>query len=441
MNYKQTLEYLYNALPMYHRVGVAAYKANLDNTIAICDLLNNPQKQLLCIHIAGTNGKGSVSHMLASVLQASGYKTGLYTSPHLKDFRERIRINGKMISRKYVSEFVTKYQQDFKRIQPSFFEMTVGLAFQFFFDKRTDVAIIETGLGGRLDSTNIIRPVLSVITNIDWDHMNLFGNTLKKIATEKAGIIKHGVPVVIGESSKETDGVFIKKAKEEMSSIVFASNEFESEIVADDKATGKIDVKELQKTGALQIVNVRHKKRLAYKNLTLDLTGKYQLKNVVTVLQTIQLLSKDFNITEVQIRKGLSTVKKSTGLSGRWEVIDINPLIVADTGHNVAGIKAVMEMINSIEFEKLHFIIGLVNDKEPGKILSLLPLTAEYYFCKANIPRGLDEKILAEAALEFKLKGKTYESVKAALKAAKKNAKQKDLIFVGGSNFTVAEVI
>ena len=420
---------------MYHRVGVAAYKANLDNTIAICNLLNNPQRQLQCIHIAGTNGKGSVSHMLASIFQAAGYKTGLYTSPHLKDFRERIRVNGKMISKKYISDFVTKYQEDFNRIQPSFFEMTVGLAFQYFFDKRTDIAIIETGLGGRLDSTNVISPVLSVITNIDWDHMNLLGNTLKKIAGEKAGIIKTNTPVVIGESNKATDTVFRNKSKQEKAPIYFASNEFNVEY-AEEPGKSSFLI-----TNPSILINVKHKKKLIYKNLELDLTGKYQLKNVLTVLQSISLLMNAFNITEKNIRKGLANVQKSTGLAGRWQVIDIDPLIIVDTGHNMAGMKAVMEMINSIEYSKLHFVLGMVNDKEPEKIMSLLPINATYYFCKAAIPRGLDAKILSEEAAKHRLHGSIYKSVGAAFKAAKANSGIKDLIFVGGSNFTVAEVI
>lgn len=440
MNYRQTIKYLYSALPMYHRVGIVAYKADLNNTIAICDLLNNPQRQLQCIHVAGTNGKGSVSHMLASIFQAAGYKTGLYTSPHLKDFRERIRINGKMIGRKYISEFVSRYKDDFDRIQPSFFEMTVGLAFQYFFDKRTDIAIIETGLGGRLDSTNVIHPLLSVITNIDWDHMNLLGNSLQKIAREKAGIIKHDVPVVVGESNNSTDDVFIKTAHDLNARLYFASKELKAELSAGDSKR-KLTVAQIRQKGTHLRINLSKKKKIIYNDLLLDLTGHYQLKNVVTVIQSIFLLNKEFNITDEHIRVGLSDVKTSTGLSGRWQIINNMPLTIADTGHNSAGITAVLKMIETIKYNKLHFVISLVNDKETGTILSLLPRDAEYYFCKAAIPRGLDVKLLAEEGVRHKLKGNTYKSVKAALSAAKNKADENDLIIVGGSNFTVAEVI
>lgn len=441
MNYQQTLKYLYDALPMYHRVGIAAYKANLDNTIAICDLLNNPQRQIQCIHVAGTNGKGSVSHMLAAVLQAAGYKTGLYTSPHLKDFRERIRINGKMISRKYISEFVTLHKSDFDGIQPSFFEMTVGLAFQYFYDKRIDVAIIETGLGGRLDSTNVVHPLLSVITNIDWDHMNLLGNSLEQIATEKAGIIKQEVPVVIGEVINTTKPIFLRKAEEMNAPIFFASKEIKAELAGERKDSSGGSLHQFQNTKAFLKLNITRKKKLLFRNLQLDLTGSYQLKNIVTVIKSIELLKSDFVISEEHIRKGLSSVKPSTGIVGRWEVIAKKPLIIADTAHNQAGIKTVMEMINKLKFDKLHFVFGMVNDKDPGKILTLLPVKADYYFCKAAIPRGLEASVLAGEAAKYHLKGEIYKSVKSALKAAKNKAGIKDLIFVGGSNFTVAEVI
>ncbi len=441
MNYQQTLKYLYDALPMYQRVGIAAYKANLDNTIAICDLLNNPHRQLQCIHVAGTNGKGSVSHMMAAILQAAGYKTGLYTSPHLKDFRERIRVNGKMISKKFISDFVTNHQKDFEKIQPSFFEMTVGLAFQYFLENRVDIAVIETGLGGRLDSTNVIHPILSVITNIDWDHMNLLGDTLEKIASEKAGIIKREVPVVIGELTSPSKRVFIKKAKEMQAPIFFASKEMSAVLAGTSPISKKNAVKQLSGIEAYIMVDVSRKKKLLYENLQLDLTGSYQLKNVVTVLQSIALLKQHFEIREEHIRIGLSTVKSSTGLAGRWHVISRKPLIIADTGHNQAGLKVVLELVHSLSFDNLHFVLGMVNDKDIDKILSLLPKMANYYFCKAAIPRGLDAVLLAEAAASFHLKGEIYNSVKAALKAAKSKAGLNDLIFVGGSNFTVAEVI
>ena len=441
MNYQQTLSYLYNSLPMYQRIGAAAYKANLDNTIAICDLLNNPEDHLTCIHVAGTNGKGSVSHMLASIFQAAGYKTGLYTSPHLIDFRERIRVNGKMIGRRYVSNFVTKYKADFERIQPSFFEMTVGLTFQYFVDQKVDVAIIETGLGGRLDSTNVIQPVLSVITNIDWDHMNLLGNTLQKIAGEKAGIIKKKIPVVIGEADKITAPVFSNKAKTLKSKIYFASEILTASLADNKKINTPLTINQFRKNNGHLKVNISDQKKVIYKNVDLDLSGFYQLKNVVTVLQSVRLLVSEFNIREKHLRKGLSSVRKTTGLAGRWEVISKYPLTIADTGHNQAGIKEAMEMLRSIKYEKLHFVIGMVNDKDPSKILSLLPPDASYYFCKAAIPRGLDAYILAGEAAKLGLKGKVFRSVKSALSKAKTNAGKNDLIFVGGSTFIVAEAL
>ena len=345
MNYQQTLSYLYNSLPMYQRIGAAAYKANLDNTIAICDLLNNPEDHLTCIHVAGTNGKGSVSHMLASIFQAAGYKTGLYTSPHLIYFRERIRVNGKMIGRRYVSNFVTKYKADFERIQPSFFEMTVGLTFQYFVDEKVDVAIIETGLGGRLDSTNVIQPVLSVITNIDWDHMNLLGNTLQKIAGEKAGIIKKKIPVVIGEADKITAPVFSNKAKTLKSKIYFASEILTASLADNKKINTPLTINQFRKSNGHLKVNISDQKKVIYKNVDLDLSGFYQLKNVVTVLQSVRLLASEFKIREKHLRKGLSSVRKTTGLAGRWEVISKYPLTIADTGHNQAGIKEAMEML------------------------------------------------------------------------------------------------
>ena len=442
MNYQQTLSYLNSALPMYQRIGAAAYKANLDNTIAICEILNNPQKHLTCIHVAGTNGKGSVSHMLASVFQAAGFKTGLYTSPHLIDFRERIRVNGKMIGRRYISNFITRHKKDFDRIQPSFFEMTVGLAFQYFIDEKVEVAIIETGLGGRLDSTNVMTPVLSVITNIDWDHMNLLGDTLQKIATEKAGIIKQKVPVVIGEADKITEPIFSQKAKALKSKIYFASKMLKASLAGNEKINTQLTINHFLKAYRYIKVDISDwKGKLIYKNLKLDLTGHYQLKNVVTVIQSISLLKKEFNISDKQLRKGLSTVSKTTGLAGRWHVISKYPLAIADTAHNQAGIREVMEMLRLIKYERLHFILGMVNDKELSKVLSMLPGDAIYYFCKAAIPRGLDAKILADESGKFGLKGNVYRSVKTALIKAKTNAGIKDLIFIGGSTFTVAEVL
>ena len=439
MNYKQTLDYLYAALPMFHRIGAAAYKANLDNTHALCDLLNHPEKTFPSIHIAGTNGKGSTSHMIASVLQAAGYKTGLYTSPHLKDFRERVRINGKMISQNYVCRFVEDYQEAFEKIKPSFFEWTVALAFDYFRKNKVDVAVIETGLGGRLDSTNVITPVLSVITNIGYDHTNLLGKTLKKIATEKAGIIKKYKWVVIGESHPETKNVFMEKAEKMCSPIFFAdkelkiiqlksTNTFSQSISLDFKITNRQ-------------INFPFNNENEIKNVKLDLTGAYQLKNSRTVMMTLALLHHHFPFNEQQLRDGLSTVKHSTGLRGRWQILSQKPSVIADTAHNEDGIKMVLKQIRNIPHKNLHFVFGMVDDKAIDKILNLLPRKAFYYFCKANIPRGLDAMLLAKQAEQFNLKGTVFQSVKQAFNAAKKNAGANDLVLICGSNFIVAEVI
>lgn len=439
MNYKQTLEYLYAALPMFHRIGAAAYKANLDNTHALCNLLNHPENSFQSVHIAGTNGKGSTSHMLASVLQAAGYKTGLYTSPHLKDFRERIRINGKMISRNYVTRFVESYKDSFEKIQPSFFEWTVALAFDYFRKQKVDVAVIETGLGGRLDSTNVITPLLSIITNISYDHTSLLGKTLKKIAEEKAGIIKKYVWVVIGETHPETEKVFLKKADSTSSPVFFADKEL---MVVKNKSGKPFD--EFMHLGISiknKWINFSFNNQNNISNLKLDLTGNYQLKNIRTVLMTLTLLHKYFPFTEEQLRKGLSTVKQSTGLIGRWQILSRKPFAIADTAHNEDGVRAVMKQLRKIQFEKLHFVLGMVNDKDIDKILNLLPEKASYYFCKANIPRALGAGELALQAAQFNLKGNIYSSVKSAFIAAKKESGKNDLVLVCGSNFTVAEII
>jgi dihydrofolate synthase / folylpolyglutamate synthase len=435
MNYKKTLDYLYEQLPMFHRVGSAAYKANLDNTIAICKLLGNPENKFRSIHIAGTNGKGSTSHMIAAVFQAAGYKTGLYTSPHLKDFRERIRINGKMIPRKKVTGFVEKYKEDFERIRPSFFEWTVGLAFDHFANEKVDIAIIEVGLGGRLDSTNVITPLLSVITNISYDHMALLGNTLPEIAGEKAGIIKPGVPVIIGEKQKGIAPVFMKKAKKEKAPIAFASETFEARRPSSIVIKGK---------HCLQFDSYYSGSNKVYRKKVLcGLTGMYQLKNIITVLTVFQTLGRLNNITipGTAILKGLRDVKELTGLRGRWDILSKSPLTIADTGHNEAGIKEVLKMIDRTPHKGLHFVLGMVNDKDIKKILMLLPETAAYYFCKPGIPRGLDAGELQTQAAQAGLKGKTYSSVKKAVKAAQAAAKKNDLVFIGGSTFVVAEAV
>ncbi len=411
---------------MFHRIGAAAYKADLNNTIAICELLHNPQNKFRSIHIAGTNGKGSTSHMLAAILQTAGYKTGLYTSPHLKDFRERIRINGEMISEKKVTDFVEKYSKQFEEINPSFFEWTVGLAFEFFAEEKVDIAVIETGLGGRLDSTNIITPLLSIITNISYDHKDLLGDTLEKITIEKAGIIKQNIPVVIGETLPEIKNVFVQKAKDQDAKIVFADEYYK---ITEQKYS------EISQTISVTVENENL-------NFTLDLSGNYQQKNICTVLAAVtELQIQGFKISDEQIHIALSNTKQITGLRGRWEILQTNPLTIADVGHNEAGIKEVTEQIHSIKKERVHFVLGMVGDKDRKNILELLPKNFIYYLCKPSIPRGLDEKILFEEAIAIGLKGNYFPSVESAFEEAKKNASSNDLIFIGGSTFVVAEII
>lgn len=415
---------------MYQRTGLAAYKPDLDNSIAICNLLGNPQDKLKCIHVAGTNGKGSTSHMLASVLQEAGYKVGLYTSPHLKDFRERIKINGKPISKKEVVKFTEKHRKDFKKIMPSFFEMTVGLAFDYFAKEKVDIAVIETGLGGRLDSTNVITPILSVITNISFDHTGLLGDTLLKIAAEKAGIIKNGVPVVIGETQHEIEQVFREKARSTNSIIYFADQEH--------KLT---EVHHENKKGHLYLLAGVIKNGIESEKITCDLPGLYQQKNIPTVLKSLEVLSHTFKISEKAQRNGLKRVVKNTGLQGRWQILKTHPLVVCDIAHNEAGIKEVLDQIKTIEHKKLHFVLGMVNDKNIDGIMGLLPKDADYYFCKAAIPRAMEEHELLAKATTFKLHGNTYPSVKKAVKAARAHAGKNDIVFIGGSTFVVAEAL
>lgn len=439
MNYQQTIDYLYAQLPVFTRVGASAYKADLSNTIELCARLDNPQHQFKTIHIAGTNGKGSTSHMLAAVLQVAGYKTGLYTSPHLKDFRERIRINGEMIGEQSVIDFVADHRQDFEEIQPSFFEMTVGLAFDIFAKDQVDIAVIETGLGGRLDSTNIITPLLSIITNIGWDHMNILGDTLQLIAAEKAGIIKPNVPVIIGEKQDDLADLFIRKAKQQNAAISFASDEWSVVSGEWSVVNGYNDLLEIEVTPL-----TTHNSQLTTPPLTLklDLTGTYQLKNIKTVISAVvELRQQGFVITDDHLKTALRQVKTLTGLHGRWEVLNTNPLTICDTGHNPEGIQEVLMNIAAMQYEQLHFVIGMVNDKDSSKVLSMLPKDAVYYFCRPDIPRGLDAGILQERAKAFGLQGEVYSSVPSALAAAQNAAKTNDLVFVGGSTFVVAEVV
>jgi dihydrofolate synthase/folylpolyglutamate synthase len=428
MDYIQTLDYLFTKLPMYSRIGAAAFKEDLTNTIALCKALDNPQTKFKSVHIAGTNGKGSTSHMLAAILQIAGYKTGLYTSPHLKDFRERIKINGEMITEPFVIDFVSRIKPLITIIEPSFFEITVAMAFDYFVKEQVDIAVIEVGLGGRLDSTNIITPELSVITNIGWDHMNMLGDSLAAIAFEKAGIIKHSVPVVVGEVLPETKAVFVSRVKDEEAAMIIATDEL---YVSDWQTDNH----------ALQIT-VANKKNDERKSYELDLTGIYQTKNILTVLETVkQLKLQGWKIAETDLQKGLMHTKKTTGLHGRWEVIQEHPMIVLDVGHNEDGIKQIVEQLEITDHENLHIVIGLVKDKAIEKVLSLLPKHAAYYFTKAQIPRALPEEQLAAKANATGLAGLPYADVNTALKAAINHAKKKDLILVCGSVFVVGEVI
>jgi len=431
MNYQQTLEYLFSQLPMFQRIGSAAYKADLDNTIAICKLLGNPENKFKSIHVAGTNGKGSTSHMLASILQAAGLKVGLYTSPHLKDFRERIKIDNAFISEEHIVDFVEKYKDEFEKIQPSFFEMTVGLAFDYFANQKVDIAVIEVGLGGRLDSTNVITPQVSVITNISLDHTALLGKTIGKIAEEKAGIIKAGVPVIIGESEDHSKPVFEKKAKEQNTSIVFA-----------DEIYKPVNVRHSKNEKLFLKLDVEKNGEPAYKNLESELLGLYQQKNIATVLCVTDVLNKNgYKLSEENIREGIKNAISNTGLLGRWQILSEQPLVIADIAHNEAGIEAVLNQIKHTPHEHLHFVLGMVSDKDISKILYMLPKTAKYYFCKADIPRALPAFELSLEAKKVGLNGDVYACVQDAFIAAKQNASATDLVFIGGSTFTVAEVL
>ncbi len=428
MTYPQTLDYLFSRLPMFQRIGAAAYKANLDNTFAICKALGHPEKKIKCVHVAGTNGKGSSSHMLAAVLQQAGYKTGLYTSPHLIDFRERIKINGKQIPKTDVVKFVEDYKNTFDSIEPSFFEWTVGLAFHYFAAQEVDIAIIEVGLGGRLDSTNVIKPECCLITNIGFDHINLLGNTLQLIAAEKAGIIKEKIPVIISQTQIEVLSVFNTKAQSLKAPISFADKQYK--VISNSIQDNLLCIELHEK--------VKNKTQL-YK---LDISGLYQIKNLQGVLSCLEILKKKgFIIEDDAILKALQNVKKLTGLMGRWQTLSENPLIIADTGHNEDGIKEVLKNLERYTYKKLHIVFGVVNDKDVTSILNLLPKTATYYFCKANIPRALPEKELFDLAKQHDLKGKKFPTVSEALTEAKKQAKPTDLIFVGGSTFTVADAL
>ena len=406
MNYNDTVNWMFQQLPMYQMQGSIAYKKDLTNTILLLDYLGNPEKNLKCIHVAGTNGKGSTSHMLASILQEAGYQVGLYTSPHLKDFRERIKINKEMISEEFVVTFINQHRNFFESHELSFFEMSVGLAFDYFDKMNVDIAIVEVGMGGRLDSTNVITPLISVITNIGFDHTTFLGNTLPLIASEKAGIIKNNIPVVIGEYTEETKAVFYAKAKERNASIYFASD-------------------------------------LISENYPSALLGNYQIHNKKTVLQTISVLQSQnqFLIDEDQIKNGLLKVIENTGLQGRWQQLQDHPKVICDTAHNAAGLKSVMDQLHQEQFKHLHIVLGVVNDKDLTEILALFPKSATYYFCKPNIPRGLEAATLKEKSEDYNLIGAVYASVSDAYQGALANADPSDFIYIGGSTFVVAEIL
>ncbi len=406
MNYAETINWMFNQLPMYQNQGASAYKKDLTNTILLADYLQNPEKEIKTIHVAGTNGKGSTSHLLAAILQEAGYKVGLYTSPHLKDFRERIKVNGEDISEEFVCNFINKHRSFFEQNELSFFEMTVGLAFDYFAKEKVDIAVIEVGMGGRLDSTNIIIPLVSVITNIGMDHTQFLGNTLELIAAEKAGIIKKDIPVVIGEYTAETKDVFISKATAENAQIYFASD-----LIGD-----------------------------TYPSV---LIGDYQIHNKKTVMQTLKVLKdqNEFDVSEENIKNGLLNVVEKTNFRGRWEVLQQEPKVICDTAHNKNGLEIVLRQLQKEVFSQLHIVLGVVNDKDLTEILPLFPQTAIYYFSKPNIPRGLDASVLQQQAAGFGLTGKLCTSIPDAYQQALNLASKTDLIYIGGSTFVVAEIL
>lgn len=405
MTYQDTLDWMFSQLPMYQRQGQSAFRKDLSNTIKFAEALHHPENHFKTIHVAGTNGKGSTSHMLASILQEAGYKVGLYTSPHLRDFRERIKINGKEVRKAFVTGFIKQHKLFFEENTLSFFEMTVGMAFDYFSKEKVDIAVVEVGLGGRLDSTNIITPEIAVITNIGLDHTQFLGDTLAAIAFEKGGIIKSNIPVVIGETQQETTSVFNALAEKNNADIIYA-----------DKQESK--------------------------HYASDLTGIYQSKNIVTVIEAVkQLQKKGFTISEENIKEGLLQVIKNTGLMGRWQTLQLNPKVVCDTGHNREGLNYVMKQLSNEVFQTLHIVFGVVNDKDVASIIDLLPKNATYYFCKPDIPRGMDANELKIFMKAYNLVGEAYDSVNEAYKSALINALPDDFIFIGGSTFVVAEII
>jgi len=428
MNYQETLDYMFTQLPMYQRTGKAAYKANLDTTLALDNYFNHPHTKFKTVHVAGTNGKGSVSHSVASVLQESGLKVGLYTSPHLRDFRERIKINGELITEDAVIDFIENNKEKFEELHPSFFEMTVAMAFDYFEKEKVDIAVIEVGLGGRLDSTNIIAPLLSVITNISKDHTAFLGTELVDIAREKAGIIKKDIPVIVGKKQPEIADLFCAIADERDTELYFAEDIY-TLVSANSQ-------KEIQKLNYMSGLNDNQIE------LSCDLLGQYQQDNIRTAICTCdELVKLGIEIRQSDLKKGLENIVKNTGLLGRWQILQNNPKVICDTGHNVAGIREILEQIERTEYRKLSFVFGMVDDKNIEEVLSLMPKEATYYFTKASIPRALDENVLKEQAKKFGLAGNAYALVSEALENAISNSSDDDLIFVGGSTFVVAEVV
>jgi len=412
---------------MFQKVGASALKKDLSNTLLLTNFLGTPQNKFKSVHIAGTNGKGSSAHTLSAILQSAGYKTGLYTSPHLKDFTERIKVNGKEIGEEQVVAFVEKIKPAIESVRPSFFEVTVGMAFDFFAREEVDIAIIETGLGGRLDSTNVIHPLLSLITNIGLDHQAILGETLAEIAAEKAGIIKQNIPVIIGEYQPIIASIFEEKAKSMLSPIYFAGRELKA-------------VKIASENGA-DIFDIYWKDKLYLERVNVSLTGNYQVYNIPGILKSVQILNENgFTIPEGAVREGFRNVKTLTGLKGRWQILDTSPLTICDTGHNEAGIRYIVSQLRELEYNKLHMVIGTSNDKKLDDILKLLPKEAIYYFCQAQLPRALAADQLAHQAQEYGLHGKTIPAVNDAIKEARLNAHAGDVIFIGGSSFVVAEI-
>lgn len=421
-SFTEAMDFLYSTLPMYQRVGAIAYKKDLTNTVALCEALGNPQYSFKSVHVAGTNGKGSSSHLIASILQEAGYKTGLYTSPHLKLFTERIRVNGKEVSEDFVIGFVNRMKRVLDRVKPSFFETTVAMAFDYFALQKVDVAVVEVGLGGRLDSTNVITPVVSLITNIGYDHTDMLGDTLEKIAFEKAGIIKPGVPVVISERQGETTNVFLTRARDCNARIHFAQ---------DDVSVNKANT----------VYQVAGKGKVRISDISLPLAGNYQAKNLCGVVKVIDVLNAvGFTITDNQLKRGIENVLVNTGLKGRWQILGKQPLIICDTAHNAEGLREVVGQLAEQNYKNLYVVLGMVKEKQHDSIMHLLPQSAYYFFCQANIPRALNAQELAQKAKEFGLFGTVEPDVNRAIAKAKALARPDDLIFIGGSTFVVAEI-